>query len=277
MMAENEDLKLRREVAEAAARAAGAAQRRFTGSNVTQEAKGGDPRNLVTVVDREAQSAAVAIIRETFPEDIIVGEEDSLADAEISDRMAACWLIDGLDGTFAFVRELPFFGTAVGYAVGGRPVAGSVYLTTHDEALSAAQGQGATVNGRTLQVSSNRQLSDGLISVMATSRSAADMAASAKSLRRLLARSHSVRTFGPPAVDLAYLASGRIDAFVTLSDVSNMGPWDLAAATIIVEEAGGIVRDQGGRPVDLLSKQVIATTCSEMMEEILAALESAND
>ena len=276
-MPELDDLTVRREVAEKAARAAGAAQRRFAGSNVTQEPKGGDPRNLVTVVDREAQAAAVAEIRDTFPDDVIVGEEDSLSDTEISERMSACWLVDGLDGTFAFVREQPFFGTAVGYAVGGRPVAGSVYLTMHDEALSAASGLGATVNGRPLRVSNNRQLSDGLISVMATSRSDADKAKSSRSLRGLLAKSHGVRTFGPPAVALGYLASGRIDAFMTLSDVMNMGPWDLAAATVIVEEAGGVVRDQGGQPVNLLSKQVVAATCPEMLEEILSILEPGDD
>ena len=164
------------------------------------------------------------------------------------------WIVDPLDGTTNFLHGIPHFAISIGLERDGEIVAGVVYEPTRDEMYWAEKGVGAYLNDRRLRVSARRQLSDAVIGTGIPFQGRGDHGAYVATLARVMAVTSGVRRFGAAALDLAYVAAGRLDGFWEFG----LSPWDLAAGILLVREAGGIVSDLGGGQTAMASGNVLA-------------------
>jgi myo-inositol-1(or 4)-monophosphatase len=250
-----------REVAVAAARRAGALLRARAGAARTVSAKS-SPINLVTEVDRQAEALIVETIRARFPHHAVLGEEGG-AEGRGSHR----WIIDPIDGTTNFVHGLPLFSVSIALEVEGRVQTGVVYDPSLDECFVAERGAGAYLGERRLAVSATTTLGASLLATgfpydvrETADNNLAEYAAFTRQNR-------SVRELGSAAITLAAVAAGRLDGYWELV----LGPWDVAAGWLLVEEAGGRVTDLRGGPLDLAAPAGVASN-GRIHEEILRAL-----
>lgn len=239
------------------AREAGARLREFLAQGVETEYKG--DVDLVTVADRTVEKLIRGRLGETFPEHGIYGEEGT------RDRMEGefRWYVDPLDGTTNFAHGFPQFCVSMGLeqrAPGmpadqdGTLVAAVIYDPMRDELFTAERGQGARLNGRTMRVSRISKLAESLLSTGFPSRKR-HASPNVHFYQEFTLRSHGVRRAGSAALDLAYVASGRLEAFWEF----NLNPWDTAAGILLVEEAGGRVTDFAGNPFKLDSREILAS------------------
>jgi myo-inositol-1(or 4)-monophosphatase len=263
-----QELTRRREVAEAAALAAAAVHLRYRGGGIEFAVKNGNPGDLVTAADTEGEAAARGVIGAAFPSEAIVGEEDGSSRERQAELLAdAAWLIDPLDGTFNFVHGFPDFCATVAFVEDGRPVAGAVYAPVTGELFSAARELGASLNGDPIYVSERRGLEASIANVYGP-REDLDYQ---ERILRLRDRVFAQRNFGGTALVLAYLAAGRYDLFFT-PDNPYMGPWDIAAGAVLVEEAGGVVQRADGSPFRLPSLSLAAAAHLSTLDELRAVL-----
>ena len=251
-------------VAEEAARQAGEVLRSYFRHLAGVEHKG--PREVVTEADRRAEARIIALIRQAFPADLILAEESyrGLTDEKIIEERRV-WFIDPLDGTTNFVYGLPVYAVSIALFDRGRPVLGVVYDPSADELFSAARGEGARGNGRPIRVSSCFRFAEALLATgFPYERNGGD---NLDHVTNIVPRIRDLRRMGSAALDLCYVASGRLDGFWEYG----LRPWDFAAGLLIVEEAGGKVTDFRGRPMRPFSRGIAATN-GYIHEELLAAL-----
>jgi myo-inositol-1(or 4)-monophosphatase len=200
---------------------------------------------------------------------VIVGEEDGTSRESAAQALAkACWVIDPLDGTFNFVHGYPDFSSTVAYVEAGQPVAGCVYASVLDEMFSAAKGLGATLNGEPIAVSRRRGLANAIVNLSINALTNEEYIA-----RTLAVRQHafSQKGFGGTALVLAYLAAGRYDLFYSAPN-PRVGPWDVAAGALLVEEAGGVTGFVDGRPFSLPAPSMTAAADQATLDDLLALL-----
>ncbi len=232
-----------------AARAAGAILRAGLRSekHATTKAHARDP---VTVFDKQSESVIAAILQEEFPDYGILSEEG----LDTTGKSRCRWVIDPLDGTNNFLRGLPQFAVSIGLECSGIPVVGCVYDPSRDELFTAIRGEGAYLNGVPIQVSEKTSRADLLLAVEFSS-----YPPRARILHRQLARAigevRGVRALGAAALDLSYVAAGRVDGALFLS----LSPWDVAAGCLIVAEAGGTVTDLSGARLTDPEQGLLAT------------------
>jgi len=203
----------------------------------------------VTATDKAAEAAIVNVISTEKPSDGILAEEGGGTSHE-----GRFWIIDPLDGTVNFVHNIPQVSVSVALWDGGEALVGVVIDVLRNEVFIAQRGSGATVNGRKITVSDTSDLSK---SVVATGFPYDhDVHADALSVvvREVLREVNGLRRFGSAALDLAWVAAGRFDAYWELG----IAPWDGAAGMLLVREAGGIVTDPWGTPSDPFNPLVIA-------------------
>lgn len=265
------DLQHRREVAETAARAAGAFHIKHLSAVIDFETKA-DPRDVLTKADLEGQEAAKAVIQGAFPGENIVGEEDGLPYDEMERLFAeGCWLIDPLDGTQSYVHAFPAFVAGVAYVHGEVSLAGAVYDAVRDEMYSAARGQGAFLNGTACRVTPPKALKDSLVGVHIREVGDEAIEVFLRTTGNLLPKAHGIRLLGCPMLTMAYIAAARIDAFAMLSP-AKLGPWDLAPAAVVLEEAGGVVGEGiTGRPLRLSDRAIAGASSRALFDEVYAA------
>jgi myo-inositol-1(or 4)-monophosphatase len=165
-----------------------------------------------------------------------------------------CWIVDPLDGTTNFLHGIPHFCISIALERDGEIVAGVIYEPTRDEMYWAEKGAGAYLNDRRLRVSARRQLADSLIGTGIPFRERGDHPAYLDTLAAVMAATSGVRRMGAAALDLAYVAAGRLDGFWEFG----LSPWDIAAGLLIVREAGGYVSDIGGGHGMMASGDVLA-------------------
>jgi myo-inositol-1(or 4)-monophosphatase len=243
--------------AESIAREAGALLRDFYQRGVTAEYKG--DVDLVTEADRASEQLIVERLRAAFPQHGVYGEEGtrSALDAEFR------WYVDPLDGTTNFAHGFPAFCVVLGCErrsaglaaeADGEMVAGVIYDALRDEMFSAARGCGATLNGRPLHVSQTALLQESLTATGFPSHKRHENP-NVHFYYEFTLRSHGVRRAGSAALDLAYVAAGRLDGFWEF----NLNPWDTSAGVLLVEEAGGAVTRFDGSRFQLNSTEVLAT------------------
>jgi len=239
------------------AREAGAKLREFFAQGVETEYKG--DVDLVTVADRTVEKLIKTRLGETFPDHGIYGEEGTRERMQGEFR----WYVDPLDGTTNFAHGFPQFCVSMGLeqrpaekAEGedGTLVAAVIYDPLRDEIYTAERGQGARLNGRPIKVSRVPELAEALLSTGFPSRKR-HASPNVHFYQEFTLRSHGVRRAGSAALDLAYVASGRLEAFWEF----NLNPWDTAAGILLVEEAGGKVTDFAGNPFKLDSREVLAS------------------
>lgn len=225
--------------------------------------------DYVTVVDREAEDAIIRVVRDRFPDHAIVAEESGSSAGSIGYR----WYIDPLDGTTNFVHGYPLFCVSVGIADDQGMRAAAVYDPLRDEMFTAARGRGAMLNGEPLRVSAIGRLSQGLIVTGIPFRSLDRLEEYLRSLRAVIEGSAGIRRDGSAALNLAYTACGRYDGFWEMG----LSSWDVAAGSLIVQEAGGVVTDFAGRLGYLDSGDIIAANPEvhpALLEIVLSAYRS---
>jgi myo-inositol-1(or 4)-monophosphatase len=243
--------------ASAIAEEAGARLREFLAAGVETEYKG--DVDLVTVADRTVEKLIRKRLGEAFPEHGIYGEEGT------RERLGGefRWYVDPLDGTTNFAHGFPQFCVSLGLerkspedAPGhdGTLVAAVIYDPLRNELFTAERGRGARLNGRPMRVSRTPELAEALVATGFPSHKR-HLSPNIHFYHEFTLRSHGVRRAGSAALDLAYVAAGRLDAFWEF----NLNPWDTAAGVLLIEEAGGRVTDFSGGEFKLDSREVLAS------------------
>ena len=224
----------------------------------------GSPTNLVTEMDARAEALIVDRLLGAFPDDAILAEERG-AQAGRSGRR---WIIDPLDGTTNYAHGLPIYGVSIALEVGGRVQLGVVYDPSQRELFVAERGAGAFCNDARLSVSAATTLD---ASLLATGFPYDIRVKDDNNLREYAAfavRTRGVRRLGSAVLYLAWVAAGRFDGYWEL----RLGPWDVAAGGLMVEEAGGRLTAITGGPLDLEAPTVIASN-GRIHDAILAVLQ----
>ncbi|HWC30283.1 MAG TPA: inositol monophosphatase family protein [Dehalococcoidia bacterium] len=263
-----DDLQRRRQVAEEATRAAGAIHLKHLSSTIDYEAKT-DPRDVLTKADLEAQEVAKSILSAAFPDDVLIGEEDGIPTSDLLQLFEdGCWLIDPLDGTQSYVHAFPAFTAGIAYVKGGVSQAGAIYDAVQDDMWSAARGHGASWDGQPIRVTPGKPLKECMVGlhIREVENGAAEIFL--RTTGNVLMKSHGIRILGCPMLSMAYIACGRFDAFAMLSP-AKLGPWDLAPAAVVLEEAGGVVAEGvTGGPLRWTDRAIAGATTKTLLEEL---------
>ena len=239
------------------AREAGALLRDYFAQGVETEYKG--DVDLVTVADRAAEKFIRGRLAQAFPDHGVYGEEGTREGLDREFR----WYVDPLDGTTNFAHGFPQFCVSMGLerrstgssqSVDGVLEAGIIYDPLRNELFTAERGRGARLNEKAIRPSRAPELAEALVATGFPSRKR-HTSPNIHFYHEFTLRSHGVRRAGSAALDLAYVAAGRLDAFWEF----NLNPWDTAAGILLVEEAGGRVSDFSGNHVELSSLEVLAS------------------
>ncbi len=239
------------------AREAGARLREFFAQGVATEYKG--DVDLVTVADRASEKLILQRLAEVFPDHGVYGEEGTRERLDAEFR----WYVDPLDGTTNFAHGFPQFCVSMGLEQRpkqgaadhpGLLVAGVIYDPMRDDLYLAERGRGAWLNGKPIHVSRIEELAESLVATGFPSRKRHE-SPNIHFYHEFTLRSHGVRRAGSAALDLAFIAAGRLEAFWEF----NLNPWDTAAGVLLVEEAGGRISDFAGRPFQLDSRETLAS------------------
>jgi myo-inositol-1(or 4)-monophosphatase len=255
------DLDLFRAVAAEAALISGRIQKARLGSDIGIENKG--ELDLVTEVDRACEQAILARLRRSFPDHDVVAEESGPALTGSEYR----WYVDPLDGTTNFAHSYPFFCTSIALTRSGEVIASAVYDPVKDELFTGARGRGATCNGRPLRVTSAGELTRSVFLTGFPYDLRDDVRHTLRLFERFLHHARALRRDGAAALDLAYLAAGRIDGYFE----ERLNPWDVLAGSLLVEEAGGRVSRFDGTAIGLRADEVVASN-GALHEAMLRAL-----
>jgi myo-inositol-1(or 4)-monophosphatase len=241
---------LERRVAVDAARAAGRLLREEL-AGVRRIAYKGTPTNLVTEMDQRAEGEILGRLRAAFPDDAILSEETGAA----AGRSGRRWIVDPLDGTTNYTHGLPIFAVSIALEAEGRVVLGVVYDPSRDELFVGERGGGATLNDAPIRVSATKALGESLLVTGFPYNIRDTPDTNLPEYAAFSVRARAVRRLGSAVIDLAYVACGRFDGFWEL----RLGAWDVAAGSVLVEEAGGTVTGIDGRPLDLDAPTLVAT------------------
>lgn len=237
-----------RKVAAEAAKESGNLLRRMFGRVSHVEKKG--RVDLVTEADLRAQETIVQRIRKTFPQDSILAEEKG-AESHSSERT---WIIDPLDGTTNFVHSFPFFAVSIALDIRGEIAMGVVYNPYMEEYFEAVKGGGGSINGETIRVSETRDIGEALLATGFPYDVHESPGPVLELFGKMLAVSQGLRRPGSAAIDLCYVAAGRLDGFWE----KGLKPWDTAAGMLIVEEAGGKLSTFEGGPYTPYEGSIVA-------------------
>ncbi|MCP4038680.1 MAG: inositol monophosphatase [bacterium] len=247
------------------ARSAGAIQRERYESHLEIETKSADI-DLVTEVDRACEALIVDGIRKARPGDAILAEEGGAHETASAPWR---WVIDPLDGTVNYAHGFPRFCVSIGIERHGEREIGVVYDPLLDECFSAVRGAGAYLGDRRLEVSTTPRVGQALVATgfaYDVHRSTADNVAQ---FARMLKAARGVRRDGSAALDLCYVAAGRLDAYWEFK----LHPWDVAAGILIVEEAGGTTTDANAEAAPASGAEIVASN-GRVHKEILALLQT---
>ena len=236
------------EVAIAAAQAAGEVLRKGFGRDQNIRYKG--EVDLVTEADEKAEQKIKEVLQEAFPTYEILTEESGRLEGEGED----CWIVDPLDGTTNYAHELPIFAASIALEREGEVVLGVVHDPMAQETYVARRGSGATLNGQSIRVSDTDELIQALLAT-GFPYDRQDMQPTLDLFGRFAVLSQSMRRLGSAALDLCYVAAGRLDGYYE----RGVWPWDIAAGALILEEAGGKVTDYQGRRLDLEGREIVAS------------------
>ncbi len=247
------------------AKTAGEFIREEAGKLRNEDIKSKGLHNYVTYVDHTAERMIVEKLQKLLPEAGFIVEEETISKkGEVYN-----WVVDPLDGTTNYIHSIPVYSVSIALMKEKEVILGVVYEVNLDECFWAAKGKGAFLNGKPIQVSKAATLGD---SLLATGFPYFDYSLMDKYMDLFvwsLQNTHGVRRLGSAAVDLAYVACGRFEGFFEYS----LSPWDVAAGSLIVKEAGGIVSDFSRKDNYIFGKEIVATN-RLIFEELIAKVES---
>jgi myo-inositol-1(or 4)-monophosphatase len=220
--------------------------------------------DLVSYVDKAAEEILVEGLKDLWPGAAILAEEGTVT----NEKKDWEWIIDPLDGTTNYLHHLPIFAVSVALAHHSVPKIGWVYELNRDELFFAAEGKGAFCNGNPIEVTKTPQLDQGLIATGFPYYDFDKMPQYLAILHDLMKNSHGLRRMGSAAVDLAYVACGRVDAFFEY----NLNAWDVAAGALLVQEAGGKLSTFNGGDDYIFGREILATNTRihpELLEVVM--------
>ena len=250
-MNSNPSLSIFLDIATEAALAGGAVLQSYWGKLEDIQEKG-RPGDLITAADKAAEAAVLQVIERHFPAHQILAEESGQQGDTQSQYL---WAIDPLDGTTNFAHQYPFSATSVGLLIEGVPQVGVVYDPFHRELFRAAKGLGATRNRQPIQVSATTSLEQSLLVTGFAYDRRETPDNNYAEFCYLTHLTQGVRRGGAAAIDLAYVACGRLDGYWE----RGLSPWDIAAGIVLVQEAGGQVTAYDGGPQKLNTGRLLAT------------------
>lgn len=270
------------EIARKAALAAGIIQQEYYGKQIHIQTKSSGI-DLVTEVDLACDVAIRDILATAKPQGntpISMITEETFDEAAKSQSLEAAWVVDPLDGTTNFAHSFPHFAVSIAYLEHGQPTLGIIFDPIKHQLFTAVAGQGAQLEWtgfladaypkRVIQTSQAEQLSTALLATGFPYDIASNPRNNLDYLARMLKKCHGVRRPGAAALDLAYVACGRLDGFweITLS------PWDLAAGVLLVHEAGGACLNLDGQPLDYSQRRIdiVSASGSGLLQEMLGVL-----
>lgn len=213
------------------------------------ESKG--TNDFVTSVDKDAENTIVEIIRKSYPDHTIIGEECGLLQGKDNDHQ---WVIDPLDGTANFIKGIPHYAVSIALKVKGKVDQAVVFDPVRGELFSASRGKGAQLNGFRIRVNQNKELAGTILGTGFPFKHKQHTTAYMEMFRVLFTKSADMRRSGSAALDLAYVAAGRLDGFFEIG----LKPWDTAAGELLVIEAGGLVTDFVGDHNHVNSGNIVA-------------------
>jgi len=229
--------------------------------------------DLVTQIDLEVERGFRAMVAERFPGHVVLGEEFSAA-AQHELVAEYCWVFDPVDGTTNYAHGLPIFCSSLALEIDGAPAVAAVYDPTRRELFTAARNQGAWLNGVRLRVSSATTLIDSLLVTGFHYGVQKDPRELMRLFEGFIRRARAVRRLGSAALDLCYVACGRLDGFWE----KKLQPWDIAGGALIVQEAGGSVTTMDGAPFRSRAGSVLASNGrihGQMLETIGEVLDQS--
>lgn len=209
--------------------------------------------DLVTEADKESEKVILEYIKNQFPTHEILSEESGLTST--ANAAEFLWVIDPLDGTTNYTHQFPFVAVSVGLLYQGSPLLGVVYNPITNELFQAVKGQGAQLNGHPIHVSRTESLQDSLIATGFGYDRRANADNNYAEFLHIYQRCQGIRRAGAAALDLAFVAAGRLDAYWE----RGIKEWDIAAGIIIVQEAGGRVTNYESNPVNLSEGRILAS------------------
>jgi myo-inositol-1(or 4)-monophosphatase len=224
-------------------------------------------RDYVTDVDHASEQAIIDILQTAYPDHAFLAEESGQTNAPKDGSVAEYeWVIDPLDGTTNFIHGMPIYAVSIAVRHRGQVMHALVYDPARNELFTASRGGGAFLNDRRIRVSGRLRLSECLLGARWPGSAGPDAEVSPK-FKALTMSSTGVRRTGSSVLDLVYVAAGRLDGFCGV----DLKPWDLAAAGLMVLEAGGLIGDFSGEQDWIQSGQVVAAT-PKVFPQILASL-----
>ncbi len=232
------------------AQTAGEIIRGYFGKNFSVEFKS-DVKNLVTQADKESEKAIIEFIKKKYPLHGILAEESGSQSKE-SDYL---WVIDPLDGTSNFAHGLPIFSVSIGLQFKREIVAGVVYDIMRDKLYSAEKGSGAFRDNVRISVSKNSIIEKSFLVTGFPYNINENPENAFEKFIAMTKSARAVRRLGSAAIDFCYVAEGVFDGFWEV----HLNPWDICAGKLLVEEAGGMVTDFIGQPIDIFNKTILAS------------------
>ncbi|MEJ2565160.1 MAG: inositol-1-monophosphatase [Gammaproteobacteria bacterium] len=250
-------------IAVSAARKAGALISRALERVDTLQVDSKGYNDYVSEVDRRAEQEIIQVIHKAYPHHAILAEESGEHGGDDS-----VWIIDPLDGTTNFLHGFPQFSVSIAMRHHGRFEVGVVYDPLRDELFTAVRGSGTQLNGRRLRVSKAKGLDGALIGTGFPFKDQTHVDAYIGMFKALLPRAAGIRRAGSAALDLAYVAAGRLDGFWEIG----LKPWDMAAGILLIQEAGGIIGDFRGGP-DFFASGNLVTGNPKVYEGLIVAIQ----
>ncbi|PVZ72355.1 inositol-1-monophosphatase [Pelagibaculum spongiae] len=235
--------------------------------NITAEQKG--TNDFVSDVDRRAEQDIIQAISKAYPEHGILAEESGMRPGK-GDGADYLWVIDPLDGSNNFLRGIPHFAVSIALKVKGRIEQAVVYDPIKDELFTASRGRGASKDGRRIRVSDRRELEGGILATGLPFKQPGQLHSYMSTFNSLVPKIADIRRSGSAALDLAYVAAGRIDGYWEMT----LNEWDVAAGCLLVTEAGGLVSDFSGGNRHLETGSIVASN-PKLMRHILPAVKKA--
>jgi myo-inositol-1(or 4)-monophosphatase len=228
--------------------------------NITSKS---NPNDLVTNMDRDIEKFFINKIKEHYPEHRVLGEE-GFGD-ELKNLDGIIWLIDPIDGTLNFIHQQRNFCISVGIYENGVGKVGIIYDVVHDELYFARKGLGAFLNDKPLPALKETTVQEAIIGVNATWVTE-NKRIDHRKIIPLVQKARGTRSYGSAALELVYVATGRVDAYLSL----RLAPWDFAAGVIIVEEVGGVATNVLGEKLNLLEKSSVFVSKPGLHQEVMS-------
>jgi myo-inositol-1(or 4)-monophosphatase len=225
------------------------------------------PRNFVTAADRRAETILREELAKARPDYGFLGEEGG---AHSGTDKTHRWIVDPLDGTTNFLHGIPHFAIAIALERNGAIVAGLVYNPANDEMFIAERGKGAFLNDKRIRVAARARLADAIVACGLPHYGRGDLKLARSEIAAAQRAFAGLRRYGAATLDLAWIAAGRLDAYWE----RDLSPWDLAAGSLLVREAGGFISDLDGGDAILTKGSVVAGN-DTMHRELLRLLQDA--